>query len=151
MLLSADKSLFQLTRGSERYRLIASADQSRWKIARPSRKIRPVKAREVVLVLVFSIGLSVLAQTPESSSPTSDQHSHEGTISSGIYSNEFFEFSVEVPPGWNVIDNARYQALNQKSRKQARKLSPELAKLGQGVEINAPLLLIVEAKPKQWR
>lgn len=107
----------------------------------------PVKGCEVLLVLLFSIGLGVLAQTPKSTSPTSDQHSHEGTISSGIYSNEFFEFSAEVPPGWKVIDNARYQALNQKSRKQAAHLSPELAKLGQGEEINAPLLVIVETKP----
>lgn len=106
-----------------------------------------MKVCAVVLVLVFSISISVLAQSAESASPTSDRQSHEGTISSGIYSNEFFEFSAEVPPGWKVIDNARYQALNQKSRKQAANLSSELAKLGQGEEINAPLLVIVETKP----
>ena len=35
----------------------------------------------IVRVPVFSIGLSVLAQTLESSGPPSDPHSHEGTIS----------------------------------------------------------------------
>jgi hypothetical protein len=100
-----------------------------------------------VFILAFATNLSVLAQTHDSGSLASGQHTHDGTISSGIYTNEFFEFSVEIPPGWKIGDNVRYQALNSKSREEAARLDPELAKLGQGAEINAPLLVMAETKP----
>lgn len=84
-----------------------------------------VKHCTAVFILAFGTSLSVLAQTHDSGSLATDQHIHDGTISSGIYTNEFFEFSIEIPAGWD----------------------PELAKLGQRAEINAPLLMMIETLP----
>jgi hypothetical protein len=102
-----------------------------------------VKHATTILVLAFCFSVSAVAQ---SDNAVPDLHTHEGTISSGIYTNDFFEFSVEIPTGWKVVDNARYEALNNKSREEAAK-NPDLAKLGQGTEINAPLLVMAETKP----
>jgi len=50
-------------------------------------------------------------------------------VSENIYSNDFFEFSIEVPPGWQVVDNARYQKLNELGRDSTGRQDSELAEL----------------------
>lgn len=79
-----------------------------------------MKHATAILVLALYFSLSAVAQTDNA---VPDLHTHEGTISSGIYTNAFFEFSVEIPTGWKVVDNARYEALNNKSREEAAKKS----------------------------
>jgi hypothetical protein len=109
-----------------------------------------VKHRRAAFILTIFLRAIAAAQTP--TGPTSDsspeKHVHEGTVSEDIYTNDFFEFSIEVPPGWKVVDNARYQKLNEQARDLAAKQDSELAELGRGTEINAPLLIMGEIKTR---
>ena len=68
-------------------------------------------------------------------------------MSGGIYSNDFFGFSIEVPSGWKVGDNELYKKLNERLREEVSARDPELGELGRGEEVDAPVLLMVEVKP----
>jgi hypothetical protein len=107
-----------------------------------------VKHRIAAFILAISLSAFATAQssTGSRSESTPDKHVHEGTVSESIYKNDFFGFSIEVPPGWKVADNARYQKLNEQTRDTAAKQDSELAELGRGNEINAPLLIMGEIK-----
>ena len=74
-------------------------------------KVSYVKRHMFALLFILALALPVIAANPVASAP---KRAHEGTVSGGIYSNDFFGFSIEVPSGWKVGDNEVYRKLNER-------------------------------------
>ena len=69
---------------------------------------------------------------------------HEGSISGNVYTNEFFGFSVEVPPGWKVGSNRGFKKLQDKAAQSVTRNNADLGKLQRSAEIDSPLLVMGE-------
>jgi hypothetical protein len=60
------------------------------------------------------------------------------------YTNEFFGFSVEVPPGWKVGSNRGFKKLQDKAAQDVTRNNADLGKLQRSAEIDSPLLVMGE-------
>jgi hypothetical protein len=87
-------------------------------------------------------------QSPEAGrQPTKEREVfgiHPGLISENIYTNQFFGFSMEIPPGWKAADNAALRAFADKNKQRLAKQDPTFTQFARGDEVDSPLLVLGE-------
>jgi hypothetical protein len=71
---------------------------------------------------------------------------HPGSIAGNIYSNTFFGFSLEIPEGWKVADDAALKALTERNI-EVLSQQPQGATYARNSEVDSPLLIMGEREP----
>jgi hypothetical protein len=101
----------------------------------------------------FSLAIGILCAAgaaQSAKSPMAEEQKidsvHPGTIVHDIYKNAFFGFSLEVPQGWKVADNAALRALQQRNEKLLLQ-QPQSGPYSQNGEVDSPLLFMIEREP----
>jgi len=73
---------------------------------------------------------------------------HPGSISGDVYTNPFFGFSLEIPQGWRVADDAALGALTERNRKILSE-QPQWAPYAHNGEVDSPLFVMIEREPSK--
>jgi len=106
------------------------------------------RVAQLILLIVLPCVATTVAQS-KASLPVPEQTLetvHPGTISGDIYKNAFFGFSLEIPQGWKVADNAALRVLQQRNEKLLLE-QPQLGRYSQNGEVDSPLLFMIEREP----
>jgi hypothetical protein len=108
-----------------------------------------VQRSAFVLVLVgipFATLVPAQSTTPGVAPERTVTSVHPGSIAGNIYSNTFFGFSLEIPEGWKVADDAALQALTKRNKEVLRQ-QPQWATYARNSDVESPLLIMGEREP----
>src|SRR5689334_2377896 len=101
-------------------------------------------------ILLIGISCVVTAAAQSRESPVVDEKKiesvHPGSVSGDIYRNPFFGFSMEIPQGWKVADNAAVRMLQQRNERLLAQ-QPQSGRYSQNGEVDSPLLFMIEREP----
>jgi hypothetical protein len=107
----------------------------------------PRVAQIILLIVLPCVATTTTQSTAAPAVPEQTLETvHPGSISGDIYRNAFFGFSLEIPQGWKVADNAALRVLQQRNEKLLLE-QPQLGRYSQNGEVDSPLLLMIEREP----
>jgi hypothetical protein len=100
--------------------------------------------------LIAVLGLATFAPaqstTPEVVPERRVASVHPGSIAGNIYTNTFFGFSLEIPGGWKVADDAALKALTERNN-EVLSQQPQWVTYAHNSEVDSPLLIMGEREP----